>query len=50
MSETAKQDLEQIISYLRYNLSGDILADKYKILFEQGLKKLENIVESVCLF
>ncbi len=28
ISETAEQDLENIISYLRYNLSGDIIADK----------------------
>ena len=33
ISKTATQDLENIISYLRYNLSGDIIADKYKILF-----------------
>ena len=31
VSETAEQDLEKIISYLRYNLAGDIVADKYKI-------------------
>ncbi len=47
MSETAKQDIENIISYLRYNLSGDILADKYKILFKQKLRDLENIAESM---
>ncbi len=33
ISETAKQDLENIISYLRYNLAGDIIADKYKLLW-----------------
>ena len=33
ISETAEQDLENIISYLRYDLAGDIIADKYKILF-----------------
>lgn len=43
ISETAEQDLENIISYLRYKLSGDIIADKYKILFKQELKNLENI-------
>lgn len=43
ISETAVKDLEDIISYLRYNLSGDIVADKYKILFKQELKYLENI-------
>ena len=47
MSETAEQDLENIISYLRYDLSGDIIADKYKILFKQELKKLEDIAGSM---
>ena len=42
VSETAERDLENIISYLRYNLSGDIVADKYKILFKQALKSLED--------
>ena len=27
ISKTAKQDLENIISYLRHNLAGDIIAD-----------------------
>ncbi len=31
VSETAKRDLENIISYLKYDLAGDIIADKYKI-------------------
>lgn len=48
-SKTAIQDLENIISYLRYNLSGDIIADKYKILFKQELKNLENIAGSVSI-
>lgn len=47
ISETAEQDLENIISYLRYNLSGDIIADKYKLLFKQELKNLENIAGSM---
>ena len=47
ISETAEQDLENIISYLRYNLAGDIIADKYKILFKKGLKDLENIAGSM---
>jgi len=47
ISETAEQDLENIISYLRYDLAGDIIADKYKILFKQELKKLENIAGSM---
>ena len=42
VSETAEQDLENIISYLRYTLSGDIVAEKYKILFKQTLKDLED--------
>ncbi len=47
ISETAEHDLENIISYLRYNLLGDIIADKYKILFKQELRNLENIAESM---
>lgn len=47
VSETAKQDLENIISYLRNDLAGDIIADKYKILFKQELKKLEDIAGSM---
>ena len=43
MSETAEQDLENIISYLKYDLAGDIIADKYKLLFKQELKKLEDV-------
>ena len=47
ISKTAKQDLENIISYLRNNLAGDIIADKYKILFKQEMKNLENVAESM---
>lgn len=47
ISETAEQDLENIILYLRYNLAGDIIADKYKILFKQEFKNLENIAGSM---
>ena len=47
VSKTAEQDLENIISYLRYDLAGDIIADKYKILFKQALKELENIAGSM---
>ena len=47
ISETAEQDLENIISYLRHNLAGDIIADKYKILFKQELKNLENVAGSM---
>ena len=49
ISKTATQDLENIISYLRYNLSGDIIADKYKILFKQELKNLENLAGSMSI-
>ena len=49
VSENAKQDLKEIISYLRYNLSGDIIADKYKILFKKKLKDLENVAGSMLI-
>ena len=49
ISENAKQDLENIISYLRHSLAGDIIADKYKILFKQGLKDLEDIAGSMSI-
>lgn len=42
-------DIENIISYLWYDLAGDIIADKYKILFKQELKKLENIAGSMSI-
>jgi len=47
VSKTAEQDLENIISYLRYDLVEDIIADKYKILFKQELKSLEDIAGSM---
>jgi len=47
VSKTAMQDFENIISYLRYNLAGDIIADKYKILFKQEIINLENIAGSM---
>lgn len=49
VSETAEQDLENIISYLRYDLAGDIIADKYKMLFKQKLKELENVAGSMTI-
>ena len=49
VSETAEQDLENIISYLRYDLAGDIIADKYKMLFKQKLKALENVAGSMTI-
>ena len=48
-TETSEQDLVNIISYLRYNLAGDIVADKYIDLFSQALKKLEDIAGSMPL-
>lgn len=47
MTETAEHDLENIISYLWNNLAGDIIADKYKILFKQELRNLENVAGSM---
>lgn len=47
ISETATQDLENVISYLRHDLAGDIIADKYKILFKQELKNIENVAGSM---
>ena len=47
VSKTAEQDLENIISYLRYDLAGDIIADKYKMLFKQKLSDLENLAGSM---
>ena len=49
ISKTAKQDLENIISYLRHNLAGDIISDKYKILFKQELKNLEDVAGSMSI-
>ena len=47
ISKAAKQDLENVISYIRYNLSDDIIADKYKILFKQEIKNLEDVAGSM---
>ena len=46
-TETSEQDLVNIISYLRYNLAGDIVADKYVELFSNALKNLEDIAGSM---
>lgn len=46
-TDTAEQDLVDIISYLKYNLAGEIVADKYIELFTQALKKLEDIAGSM---
>ena len=47
VSEIANNDLENIISYIRNDLKEDIIADKYKLLFKQALKKLENVAGSM---
>ena len=47
ISEIARQDLENIISYLKFDLGGDIIADKYKILFKQEIKRLEDVAGSM---
>ena len=47
VSETAELDLENIITYLRYNLAGDIIADKFKLLFMQEIKRLEYTAGSM---
>ncbi len=46
-TEASEQDLINIISYLRYNLAGNIVADRYVNLFSQALKKLEDIAGSM---
>lgn len=47
VSESANSDLESIISYIKYDLKEKIIADKYKLLFKQALKKLENVAGSM---
>ena len=47
ISKTARQDLKDIISYIRYNLAGDIVADKYKILFKQEISELRYLAGSM---
>ncbi len=47
VSKTAKNDLDNIISYIRNSLFDDIIADKYKILFKQELLNIENIAGSM---
>lgn len=42
LSETANQDLNNIISYFRYTLSGDIIAD-----IKQALIDLEDVAGSM---
>lgn len=47
VSQTAKNDLDNIIIYIRNSLFDDIIADKYKILFKQELLNLENVAGSM---
>lgn len=47
VSETANSDLENIISYIKYDLKEKIIADKYKLLFKQALKRLEDVAGSM---
>lgn len=47
VSKKAKADLESIISYLKYNLAGDIIAERYAFLFKQGLRELEYVADLV---
>lgn len=42
VSRTAEEDLENIILYIRNELAGDVIADKYKIIFKQELLNLEK--------
>jgi len=47
VSESANSDLESIISYIKYDLKEKIIADKYKLLFKQALKRLETVAGSM---
>ena len=47
ISKTAEQDLEDIILYLRHSLAGEIIADKYKILFKQKLNIVFYIIDKI---
>lgn len=46
ITEIAKNDLEEIIFYLKHNLTNDIVANNYKDLFRNKIKTLENIAGS----
>lgn len=46
ITEIAKNDLEEIIFYLKNNLANDIVANTYKDLFRNKIKTLENIAGS----
>lgn len=45
VSNKARTDLESIIAYLKYDLAGDIIAERYAFLFKQGLRELEYIAD-----
>lgn len=47
VSESANIDLENIISYIKHDLKENIIADKYKLLFKQALKRLEDVAGSM---
>ena len=47
VSKLAEKDMESIIFYLKNELKEDIIADKYKLLFKQELKRLEDIAKSM---
>lgn len=43
VSKTAEEDLENIILYIKNELAGDIVADRYRIMFKQELLNLESV-------
>ena len=47
VSKMAEKDLENIISYIKYDLGEENIAHKYKALFKQHLRKLEYIAGSM---
>lgn len=50
VSESANSDLENIISYIKYDLKEKIIADKYKLLFKQALKKIRKCCRKYAYF
>lgn len=49
VSENANHNFETIISYLRYDLAGDIIANRYKDLFTKEIAKLKYIAGSMAI-
>ena len=47
VSNKATLDINEIISYIRNNLLEEFIADKYKILFKQVIKSLEDVAGSM---